>query len=49
LSPRPGSVRQVFEVPLPRPRVPDHRFGGDFATVCRTVKHAMQGNGGNGT
>jgi NitT/TauT family transport system ATP-binding protein len=48
LSPRPGSVRQVFEVPLPRPRVPDHRFAGDFAMACRAVKHAMQGNGGNG-
>jgi NitT/TauT family transport system ATP-binding protein len=48
LSPRPGSVRQLFEVPLPRPRVPDHRFTSDFATACRAVKHAMQGNGGNG-
>jgi NitT/TauT family transport system ATP-binding protein len=47
LSARPGSVRQVFEVPLVRPRVPDHRFGGDFAAACRAVKHAMQRNGGN--
>lgn len=48
LSPRPGSVRQVFEVPLPRPRVPDHRFASEFAAVCRAVKYAMQENGGNG-
>jgi NitT/TauT family transport system ATP-binding protein len=48
LCPRPGSVRQVFEVPLPRPRVPDHRFSGEFASACRAVKHAMQQNGGNG-
>ena len=48
LSPRPGSVAHIFEVPLPRPRVPDHRFTGDFAALCRAVKHAMQGNGGNG-
>ena len=46
LSPRPGTVRQIFQVPLPRPRIPDHRFGSDFATACREVKHAMQGNGG---
>ena len=48
LSPRPGTVRQVFRVPLPRPRIPDHRFSNEFAAACREVKHAMQGNGGNG-
>ena len=46
LSPRPGTVRQVFNVPLPRPRVPDHRFTAEFAATCREVKHAMQMNGG---
>ena len=45
LSPRPGTVRQVFEVPLPRPRVPDQRFDPVFAATCREVKHAMQTNG----
>jgi NitT/TauT family transport system ATP-binding protein len=48
LSPRPGQVRQVFEVPLPRLRLPDHRFTSEFAGVCRTVKHAMRENGGSG-
>ena len=48
LRPRPGSVAQIFEVRLPRPRVPDHRFTGEFSALCRAVKHAMQGNGGNG-
>ncbi|HSB70612.1 MAG TPA: ABC transporter ATP-binding protein [Candidatus Methylomirabilis sp.] len=46
LSPRPGTVRQIFAVPLPRPRVPDHRFTAEFAATCREVKHAMQMNGG---
>jgi NitT/TauT family transport system ATP-binding protein len=48
LSPRPGTVRRVFDVALPRPRVPDHRFTGEFAATCREVKHAMQMNGGAG-
>ena len=47
LTPRPGRVRQVFEVPIPRPRVPDHRFTSEFAALCRMVKYAMQENGGN--
>ena len=46
LSPRPGTVRQIFEVPLSRPRVPDHRFASEFSETCRVVKHAMQTNGG---
>jgi NitT/TauT family transport system ATP-binding protein len=46
LSPRPGAIREVFEVPLPRPRVPDHRFAPDFSRACRAVKHAMRTNGG---
>ena len=45
LSSRPGTVRQVFGVPLPRPRVPDQRFDPVFAATCREVKHAMQANG----
>jgi NitT/TauT family transport system ATP-binding protein len=45
LGPRPGTVRQAFEVPLPRPRGPDHRFTDAFTGTCREVKHAMQGNG----
>lgn len=48
LSPRPGTVRKVFEVPLGRPRVPDHRFTTEFTATCREVKHAMQMNGGSG-
>jgi NitT/TauT family transport system ATP-binding protein len=46
LSSRPGTVRRIFEVPLPRPRVPDHRFTSEFTATCRAVKHAMQANGG---
>jgi NitT/TauT family transport system ATP-binding protein len=43
LSPRPASVQRVFEIPLPRPRIADHRFTGEFTATCRAVKHAMQG------
>jgi NitT/TauT family transport system ATP-binding protein len=46
MSPRPGSVRQIFDIPLARPRVPDHRFAREFTAVCRAVKYAMQENGG---
>ena len=46
LSPRPGTVRRVFEVPLGRPRNPDHRFAPEYAALCREVKHAMQNGGG---
>jgi len=45
LSPRPGSIRQIFPVSLGRPRIPDHRFTTEFVSTCREVKHAMQGNG----
>jgi NitT/TauT family transport system ATP-binding protein len=45
LSPRPGTIRRVFEVPLGRPRNPEQRFAPEFAAVCREIKHAMQ-NGG---
>jgi len=47
LSPRPGNVRHVYDVPIPRPRIPDYRYAGDFAAICRRVKYAMQENGGN--
>ena len=47
LSPRPGTVRHAYDVPIPRPRVPDHRYSEEFAAVCRRVKYAMQENGGS--
>ena len=47
LSPRPGNVRLAYDVPIPRPRIPDHRYTGDFAAICRCVKHSMQENGGS--
>jgi NitT/TauT family transport system ATP-binding protein len=46
LSPRPGTVRQIFDVRLPRPRTADHRFTPEFTATCRAVRHAMQTNGG---
>jgi NitT/TauT family transport system ATP-binding protein len=46
LSARPGTVRDIFPVPLARPRQPDQRFTPEFGTVCRDVRHAMQNGGG---
>ncbi len=42
LSARPGTVREIFHVPLDRPRHPDQRFSPEFAAMCRDVRHAMQ-------
>ena len=41
LGSRPGRVKRVFEVDLPRPRSPEHRFDERFVRVCRDMKHAM--------
>lgn len=41
LTPRPGRVARVFAVPLPRPRMPEHRYETEFISLCRDVKRAM--------
>ncbi|MBI2881566.1 MAG: ABC transporter ATP-binding protein [Candidatus Tectomicrobia bacterium] len=41
LSSRPGRVKEVFEVSLPRPRVLEHRYQADFIHLCREIKRAM--------
>ncbi len=41
LSSRPGTVREVFPVSLPRPRRLEHRYEDAFIHLCRQIKEAM--------
>jgi NitT/TauT family transport system ATP-binding protein len=41
LGSRPGRVKEVFDIPLPRPRTPEHRYDARFIRLCRDMKHAM--------
>jgi NitT/TauT family transport system ATP-binding protein len=41
LGSRPGQVREVFNIPLPRPRTAEHRYDARFTRLCRDMKHAM--------
>jgi len=43
LSSRPGRIQRIFEIELPRPRTPEHRFADRFTHYCREMKHAMMG------
>lgn len=41
LGSRPGRVKEVFDIGLPRPRVPEHRFDDRFISLCRDMKQCM--------
>jgi NitT/TauT family transport system ATP-binding protein len=41
LGSRPGRVKRIFIVDLPRPRTAEHRFDERFTRICRDMKHAM--------
>jgi NitT/TauT family transport system ATP-binding protein len=41
LGSRPGRVKQIFDIDLPRPRTAEHRFDPRFTRLCRDMKHAM--------
>jgi NitT/TauT family transport system ATP-binding protein len=43
LASRPGRIRKVFEVDLPRPRLPEHRFDERFVALCKEMKQCMTG------
>jgi len=45
LGSRPGCVKQIFDIDLPRPRQADHRFDDRFTKLCRDMKHAMTARG----
>ena len=41
LTSRPGRVKEVFDINLPRPRVLEHRYKEEFIRLCREIKQAM--------
>jgi NitT/TauT family transport system ATP-binding protein len=41
LASRPGRLKKIFDIDLPRPRLPEHRFDERFVTLCREMKHCM--------
>ena len=41
MSGGPGAIRQIFPVPLPRPRALDAKFSEPFTGLCRDIKRAM--------
>lgn len=38
-----GRVQQEFAVPLPRPRLPAHRYSPELSALCLQVRTAMEG------
>jgi NitT/TauT family transport system ATP-binding protein len=43
LGSRPGRIKEIFEIDLPRPRAPEHRFDDRFVRLCRDMKRCMVG------
>jgi NitT/TauT family transport system ATP-binding protein len=41
LGSRPGCVKEIFDIPLPRPRTAEHRYDSRFTRLCRDMKLAM--------
>ena len=41
LGSRPGRIKEIFDINLPRPRVPEHRFDDRFISLCRDMKQCM--------
>jgi NitT/TauT family transport system ATP-binding protein len=41
LGGRPGRIKEIFDIALPRPRSPEHRFDDRFIKACRDMKHCM--------
>jgi NitT/TauT family transport system ATP-binding protein len=46
ITPRPGRVARLVEVPLPRPRTLELRFAPDFIRLCRELRLALLELGG---
>lgn len=45
LASRPGRIKKIFKVNLPRPRLPEHRFDERFVALCKEMKQCMTGEG----
>ncbi len=41
LGSRPGRIKKIFDIDLPRPRVAEHRFDERFIALCRDMKQCM--------
>ena len=41
LASRPGRVKKIFDIDLPRPRLPEHRFDERFVALCKEMKQCM--------
>jgi NitT/TauT family transport system ATP-binding protein len=41
---RPGRIKQVFEIALPRPRTLEMRYSEEFTAQAREIKYAMMAN-----
>ncbi|MGV3635929.1 MAG: ABC transporter ATP-binding protein [Pseudorhodoplanes sp.] len=41
LASRPGRVKRIFDIDLPRPRVAEHRFDERFVNLCKEMKGCM--------
>jgi NitT/TauT family transport system ATP-binding protein len=42
MTPRPGRVARIVEVPLPRPRAPELRYGPEFGALCRQLREGLE-------
>jgi NitT/TauT family transport system ATP-binding protein len=42
LTSRPGTVREIVEVPLPRPRTVDMRYSEDFVRLARRLRAMLE-------
>ncbi|MEX0945748.1 MAG: ABC transporter ATP-binding protein, partial [Acidimicrobiia bacterium] len=41
MTPRPGRIAEVIDVPVPRPRHPDHMFAPVFTDTVRRIRNAL--------
>ena len=41
LASRPGRIKKIFDVDLPRPRLAEHRFDDRFVMLCKEMKQCM--------
>ena len=44
LTERPGTVREIVEVPLPRPRTLEMRYSEDFVRLARRLRRLLDGD-----
>ena len=45
MTPRPGRVAQIFDVPMPRPRTVAARASVEFGRLCLAIYEALHARG----